>query len=74
MPSDAPEQEHALVASDMGMRAQEEVGFASFLERTLSATPAGVRKLAEDGPSNWSTRVKDATYSMSIVMRDVGIL
>jgi len=51
-----------------------EIGFDAFLEKTLSLPSFEIRKLAEQGPGNWSTRVKDATYSISGAMREVGVL
>lgn len=49
------------------------VSFASFLEKTLSCPSAEVRRLAENGPNNLSTKVKDATYSITGMIRDAAV-
>ena len=48
--------------------------FATFLGEALGRPPDEVRALAAAGPSNWATRVKDATYYAGQVMRDAGML
>ena len=52
--------------------------FATFLDKTLDRPASEVRQLAAEGPSNWSTRVKEATYRTGhfagTLLRDAGVL
>ena len=41
---------------------QQRTSFAAFLQKTLDRPASEVRQLAADGPDNFETRVKEATY------------
>jgi hypothetical protein len=51
--------------------------FATFLEQTLARPSYEVRQLAADGPDNWSTLFKEATYQTGQAagrrLREVGV-
>ena len=51
--------------------------FATFLDKTLDRPASEVRQLAAEGPTNWSTRVKEATYRgghfAGKKLRDLGV-
>lgn len=71
----AAETEHT--AATATATATSKIDFAAFLEKTLDRSAAEVRALAADGPSNWSTLVKDATYTAGRnagkVLREAGV-
>ena len=48
--------------------------FAVFLERMLARPASEVRRLAEQGPTHWATKVKDVTYQLGQHARHVGVL
>ena len=72
-PADAP----LLDGADGGGGSGGLACFPTFLARTLERPVDEVRQLAADGPDNWSTRIKEATYrgghQIGKALRDAGV-